>query len=66
MELMLEEVQEAPAQQRRAVEAAQRALNQIDVEKYWNIVMNSVAPKAEANERIRARSLAKASHHVLR
>lgn len=50
----------------RVVLAAQQALNSIDIEVYWDTVMNDVAPKAEANERIRARSLAKAGHHVLR
>lgn len=48
-----------------AVAAAKRTLTSIDMDQFWGRVIRRVAPKAEANERIRAQSFAKAGHHVL-
>jgi hypothetical protein len=53
-------------EQRRALQAAERTLKGIKFNKFWETVICRVTPKADANERIRARSLAKAGHHVLR
>jgi hypothetical protein len=47
------------------LQAAQRTLNGITFDEFWDRVIRRVAPKADANARIRSRSLAKAGHHVL-
>src|SRR5947209_3903568 len=52
--------------QMKALTAARRTLHGIKFDKFWDRVIQRVTPKADANERIRARSLAKAGHHVLR
>lgn len=50
----------------KALQAAQRTLHGIEFDKFWDRVIRRVTPKADANETIRAKSLAKAGHHVLR
>ena len=54
------------SEQRRALQAAERTLKGIKFDKFWDRVIIRVTPKADANARIRSRSLAKAGHHVLR
>ena len=61
---MAERTKTAP--QNTAVKAVERTFTGMKLNKYWERVIRSVAPKAEANERIRAKSLAKAGNHVLR
>lgn len=43
-----------------SVSAAQNTLNAIDWGKFWARVITDITPLAEANERIRAKSLEKA------
>ena len=44
----------------------QRTLNKIQFAKFSDKVMEGVSPITQANEKVRAKSLAKAGHHVLR
>ena len=49
--------------QQKAVEAAQRALDGIDMKKFWKKVMAKVIPKHLANERMRFNSWKNAIEH---
>lgn len=49
------------AVQMRALRAAERTLNGIKFDKFWDRVIRRVTPKADANARVRSKSLAKAS-----
>ncbi len=50
---------EKTAVNQRALRAAQRTLNGIDFEKFWERVIEKVAPFVAANEQMRAKSLEK-------
>ena len=48
-----------------AVRAAQKTLDAIDYDTFWNNVLTRIAPKVEANQMIRVKSHGKASSRVL-
>jgi len=52
-------------EQMLAVEAAQRTLDSIDMDKYWSRVIERVAHSVQVNELIRAKSRELAFSHVV-